>query len=46
MEVLKNLQEQNQCQVHVEFEYILQQYKDYEEQQKWMAVKKDGSEGG
>ncbi|XP_015285252.1 PREDICTED: coiled-coil domain-containing protein 94 [Gekko japonicus] len=47
MEVLENLQELkelNQRQAHVDFESMLQQYKDYEEEQKRLAVEEDERE--
>ncbi|XP_054837571.1 splicing factor YJU2 [Eublepharis macularius] len=47
MEVLENLQELkelNQRQAHVDFESMLQQYKDYEEEQKRLALEEDERE--
>nr|XP_056723480.1 splicing factor YJU2 [Euleptes europaea] len=47
MEVLENLQELkelNQRQAQVDFESMLQQYKDYEEEQKRLAVEEDERE--
>ncbi|XP_060089417.1 splicing factor YJU2 [Heteronotia binoei] len=47
MEVLENLQELkelNQRQAHVDFESMLKQYKDYEEEQKRLAVEEDERE--
>ncbi|XP_077188034.1 splicing factor YJU2 [Paroedura picta] len=47
MEVLENLQELkdlNQRQAHVDFESMLQQYKDFEEEQKRLAVEEDERE--
>ncbi|XP_063003138.1 splicing factor YJU2 [Elgaria multicarinata webbii] len=47
MEVLENLQELkdlNQRQAHVDFESMLQQYKDYEEQQKQRELEEDEQE--
>ncbi|XP_053228522.1 splicing factor YJU2 [Podarcis raffonei] len=47
MEVLENLQELkelNQRQAHVDFESMLQQYKDYEEQQKERELEEDEQE--
>lgn len=47
MEVLENLQELkelNQRQAHVDFESMLRQYKDYEEEQRQLELEEDERE--